>query len=120
MPTTNALFPSATTVAHIKRVPQWWETDDHFVYIGRKREGMHHGNPFSSKSNSLAGVKVNTREDSVENCRLWLMREAHQDVEPKRREWILANLHLLRGKTLVCFCHPHACHGDVLARLADR
>ena len=25
----------------------------------------------------------------------------------------------LRGKTLVCWCKPLACHGDVLARIAD-
>ena len=25
----------------------------------------------------------------------------------------------LRGKTLVCFCAPLPCHGDVLARWAD-
>ncbi len=120
MPTTNTLFPAATTVAHIKRVPKWWEADDHFVYIGRKKRGMHYGNPFSAKSESLAGVRVATRDDSVEECGKWLTGEAHQDLEPKRREWILANLHLLRGKTLVCFCHPQTCHGDVLARLADR
>jgi hypothetical protein len=25
----------------------------------------------------------------------------------------------LKGKILVCFCKPLACHGDVLAEIAD-
>lgn len=29
------------------------------------------------------------------------------------------NLDELRDKTLVCWCSPLACHGDVLARLCD-
>ena len=115
----NTLFPAATTVAHIGRVPTWWKTDNNFVYIGRQKRGMHYGNPFSAKSTSLAGVKVETREDSIESFRRWILGEAHQDIEPERRKWILANLMPLRGRTLVCFCHPQACHGDVLAWLAD-
>jgi hypothetical protein len=117
---TNTLFPAATTVGHIKRVPEWWRTDEHFVFIGRQKEGMHFGNPFSAKSRTLAGVRVPTRETSIDCFRRWLLGEAYQDVEQERRRWILSNLHLLRGKTLVCFCHPQTCHGDVLARLADQ
>jgi hypothetical protein len=25
----------------------------------------------------------------------------------------------LKGKTLICFCKPSLCHGDVLAEIAD-
>ncbi len=25
----------------------------------------------------------------------------------------------LKDKTIACWCHPKACHGDVLAALAD-
>lgn len=32
---------------------------------------------------------------------------------------LLADLHELRGKILGCWCKPKACHGDVLARLAN-
>jgi len=32
---------------------------------------------------------------------------------------ILRGLDELRGKRLGCICAPHACHGDVLAELAD-
>ena len=33
---------------------------------------------------------------------------------------LMDQLHLLKGKTLYCWCHPLACHADVLARYADK
>jgi hypothetical protein len=51
------------------------------------------------------------------------------EVIKKDRAWITSddrvavalrhNLHLLRGRRLVCWCAPAPCHGDVLAELAD-
>ncbi len=112
---------AATTVGHIGRVPAWWRNDpDHFMYIGRQKQGMHYGNPFSCKPRSLAEIKVSNRKASIDECRKWLLGEAHHDLEPERRQWILDNLYRLRGKTLVCFCHPEDCHGDIYAYLADR
>jgi hypothetical protein len=32
---------------------------------------------------------------------------------------LMAALGEIRGKVLGCWCKPAACHGDVLARLAD-
>jgi hypothetical protein len=32
---------------------------------------------------------------------------------------LIKNMHELRGKDLVCWCKPKACHGDVLLRLAN-
>lgn len=32
---------------------------------------------------------------------------------------LLAQLHMLAGKSLVCWCAPARCHGDVLVRLAN-
>ena len=32
---------------------------------------------------------------------------------------MLRDLDELRGKDLLCFCAPAACHGDLLLRLAD-
>jgi hypothetical protein len=48
-------------------------------------------------------------------------------VIAKFRAWITAgdgqhllrDLHELQGKQLGCHCAPMACHGDVLAELAD-
>jgi hypothetical protein len=52
---------------------------------------------------------------------------SREDVIEKYRHWKLANpslmAHLrseLKGKTLGCWCKPNACHGDVLAELADK
>lgn len=115
---------SPTTVIHIKTAPEWWRTDEHFVYIGRQNRGMHFGNPFSSKPRNIAEVQVESRQESVQAFRLWITGEDHQEIEPERREWVLRNLHTLQGKTLVCFCKQLdrfvSCHGDVLAKLADR
>ena len=37
------------------------------------------------------------------------------------REWVVAtnlDVEFLRGKDLVCWCYPLACHGDVLVQLS--
>jgi hypothetical protein len=50
---------------------------------------------------------------------------SREEVIRKYREWILKNDHLLsrlgqlKDKVLGCYCKPLACHGDVLAELAD-
>ena len=90
-----------------------WPRDKHFVYIGRKRQGMHYGNPFSCRPRSLAEVKVDSREESIEAFTQWLRGNKYLEVEPERRRWILDNMWRLRGKTLVCFCYPQDCHGDI-------
>lgn len=46
-------------------------------------------------------------------------------VIEKYREWIqtqpklLAQLSMLKGKRLGCYCAPLACHGDILKELAE-
>lgn len=48
-----------------------------------------------------------------------------ETVIRKYAEWIVTQPQLLdaldelRGQILGCWCKPEACHGDVLARLAD-
>ena len=70
------------------------------VYIGRPTVW---GNPF------LVGPRDGTRKQVIQ----------------KYREWVLDNPDLikrlpeLRGKDLVCWCAPLACHGDVLLKLAN-
>lgn len=102
-----------TTVVNLRFQP-------YDVYIGRLRGiDEHFGNPFSHVGSSLARVRVQTREDAIMAFASWLRGTAYRDVEPRRRNWILENLHTLTGKRLGCFCAPQPCHGDVLARLAD-
>ena len=70
------------------------------VYIGRPSK---FGNPF------VIGRDGN-REQVIEKYAQWLAT---------RPDLIKAAKHELRGKDLVCFCAPKACHGDVLLRIAN-
>lgn len=69
------------------------------VYIGRPSKW---GNPF------VIG-KHGNREDVIARFRAWIVGQAE----------LMACLHELRGKDLVCFCSPQGCHGDVLKELAN-
>jgi len=90
------------------------------IYIGRLNGMPHFGNPFAHKQGTLATVLVGSRQEAIERFRFWLAGQTDQNLEPLRRAWILANLYRLQGKRLECFCKPAACHGDVLAEMADR
>jgi hypothetical protein len=69
------------------------------IYVGRPSKW---GNPFE------IGVD-GTRDEVVARHRAWLPSQPQ----------LLADLHELRGKTLLCWCAPLACHADTLAELAD-
>lgn len=81
-----------TRVVHCKREP-------YDVYIGRPSKW---GNPF------VVG-RDGSRRAVIAKYRAWLHRQPE----------LLGALDELRGKTLGCWCKPHACHGDVLAALID-
>ncbi|MGH6878316.1 MAG: DUF4326 domain-containing protein [Rhizomicrobium sp.] len=69
------------------------------MYIGR---GSKWGNPFriSVDGDRAAVIAKHAR---------WLRDQHH----------LLRALDELRGKSLLCFCAPSACHGDLLLRLAN-
>jgi len=69
------------------------------VYIGRPSKW---GNPFAIGKDS-------TREQVIAKYRHWLISQTA----------LIAALPELKGKTLGCWCAPQACHGDVLAELAN-
>jgi hypothetical protein len=79
-------------VVHCKRAA-------HDVYIGRPSKW---GNPF------VIGCD-GTRDDVIARYEAWLLEQPE----------LVAALPELAGKTLGCWCAPRACHGDVLARLAN-
>lgn len=83
----------ATTVVNIRR-------DRFDVRVDRQTRW---GNPFRIGRDG-------TREEVVAKYEAWLAT----------RPDLLADLPSLRGKRLACWCAPLPCHGDVLARLADR
>lgn len=69
------------------------------VYIGRPSKW---GNPF------VLG-KDGNREQCITKYREYIMN----------RPDLLQSIPELKGKILGCFCAPLACHGDVLAELAN-
>lgn len=70
------------------------------VYIGRPSKW---GNPF------VIG-RDGSRDDVVRKFEEYLQSRPDL-IEAAKRE--------LRGKDLVCFCAPLACHGDILSRIAN-
>jgi hypothetical protein len=88
-----------TRVVHVRK-------EEYDIYIGRgflefKESDWH--NPFHLGYDG-------TRKEVLQKYRDYL----------STRPDLLARLHELRGKTLGCWCKPkYACHGDVLAELAD-
>lgn len=84
-------------VVHCKREP-------YDVYIGRPSKW---GNMFSHLSNSVAKYRTDTREAAIEEYERWL----------RGNDGMLHDLHEVAGKVLGCWCHPQACHGDVIIKL---
>ena len=70
------------------------------IYIGRPSKW---GNPF------VIG-KHGNREQVIARYECALLSDPN----------LMASLHELRDKSLVCWCAPLACHGDVLLRLANK
>ena len=81
-----------TRVVHCKR-------ESYDVYIGRPSKW---GNPFKI---GLDG----TREEVIEKYRNYIMGS-----------YLLEDTKELKGQTLGCYCKPAACHGDILAELAEK
>jgi hypothetical protein len=81
----------------------WNKRDRHTpsdaIYIGRPSKW---GNPF------IIG-KHGTREEVILKYRNYIL---HSPV-------LLMALPELRGRDLICWCAPEACHGDVLLELAN-
>jgi hypothetical protein len=84
-----------TSVVHCKR-----ESFD--VYIGRPGRW---GNPFRIGPDG-------TRSEVLEKFEAWIRAPERAELRAEVRRH-------LRGKVLGCWCAPKACHGDVLARIAD-
>jgi hypothetical protein len=97
-----------TTVVNVYHLEDGWQEDPQYVYIGRAGQGE--AGPWGNPYRLLPG---NARGTTLERYRQWLLNRLYD--EPDFREEV-AGLH---GKTLVCFCKPQTCHGDILADAAD-
>lgn len=102
-----------TEVVNFKDVKQHWNAetrqwdDPQYVYIGRRNR--FYGLPQSKWANPFRVVDFG--RDGAINAYHW-------DIS-HRITYGQLSLEELRGKTLVCWCSPLACHGDVLARLLN-
>ncbi len=90
-----------TRVVHCKR-------ECYDVYIGRPSKW---GNPFSHKAGTMAKFRVDSRQEAIDAYKKWIIEGEGQHL--------LDDLHELKGKVLGCWCKPLACHGDILAELAN-
>ena len=98
-----------TTIANLKQCGK----QANGVYIGRSAcRQFHFGNPF------VIGVDGG-RDEVCDKFETWLRGEDHHHIEPERREWVLANMHSMRGKVLMCFCAPARCHGETYIKLLE-
>ncbi len=88
-----------TTVCNIKDAPADWKSNFQYVYIGR---GSQWGNPF------IIG-RDGDRPEVIDKYRKYLEDNQH----------LIKKLGQLRGRTLVCFCKPDDCHGDILMNLTN-
>ena len=85
-----------TTVANIRTHTKTGNE----VYIGR---GSKWGNPFVINTHG-------TRKQVIDKYREWLWKQ----------DSLINSLPELRGKTLLCYCKPQDCHGDVLAAICNQ
>lgn len=102
-----------TTVVNYQDVKKHWDgfkqewDNKQYVYIGRA-----HGRskqPESRFHNPFKIGKDGSREEVIAKYRNYVIN----------RPDLLRELWALKDKTLVCWCHPEACHGDVLAELLN-
>ena len=99
---------SETNVINIKDAPEGWEDNSDYVYIGRGGHGHdgYFGNPYPLRSGRKRG-------STLDKYKLYLQRKITTDKEFEDK------LRGLKGKTLVCFCHPKPCHGHIMAHYID-
>lgn len=84
------------------------KNEEYDVLIGRSTKW---GNPW------FIGKKM-TRAQVVRKHRKWIKGyiRGPNGIEPPTKEEIIAEL---KGKRLGCYCYPLACHGEVLAEIAN-
>jgi hypothetical protein len=99
----------------------------HPLRIQRKRmKGFKH--PIGTKFVTRPG-KFGNPFRSAESFASWLesgdvasdlLKPMTPEELTERRQWIMANVHTLRGKLIACFCGlDDQCHADILARIAN-
>jgi hypothetical protein len=105
-----------TKVINIRTAPTGWQSNPNYQYIGRAGKGMtgFFGNPIIvGKTCEVCGEVHRTGGSTIDCYTRWLSRRMIHDMAFRNA------VYALKDKTLVCFCKPAQCHGDVLAQAAD-
>ena len=87
-----------------------WISNPNNVYIGRRL-------PFLPDHVPATWGNPYRPEDYESNGRDCCIKDFHIYFLKSRK--LKKNVHLLKGKTLGCFCIPFNCHGHILAKYAD-
>lgn len=95
------------SVVNLYSLPEGWQDDSQYVYIGRAGKGLDGkwGNPF----------KLNKEEDRAQILIKYTNYLINRIQDEKDFPWEVSRL---AHKTLVCFCAPKPCHGDILHAFA--
>lgn len=84
-------------------------------YIGRPSTL---GNPYSHKDDTKAEFKVGSRDEAIEKFEVWIREQLKSDNKISREIERLVEEYRREGHlTLICWCSPYACHGNVLAEI---
>ena len=98
-------MPTVLNVKHLG--PPGTPLPPNTVYVGRRN--IRYGLPASKWANPFRIGRDGTRDEVIAKSRAWVLQ----------RPELMAALPEMRGKDLVCWCVPFACHGDVLLALAN-
>jgi hypothetical protein len=100
---------SVVNIKKLQKVNKLWMLDSQYVYIGRPGHGLSSdfGNPFVLQDES-------EREKVLDQYREYLEKRIKEDADFRTK------VKGLYKKTLVCFCKPKACHGDILAEMVEK
>lgn len=84
----------------------------------------HYGNPWSTPKDRLSPetIVVQENEEAITNYRNWIEGTAHQNIQPKRREWIVNQINegKLDNKKLIYYKPGnYVSHADVLADMVN-
>lgn len=84
-------------------------------YIGRPGPL---GNPYSHEQGTLAQYRCTTRAEAVANYRAWIIDQISRPGPVTEAFTKLLNIYRATGTlTVICWCAPEACHGDVIKEL---
>lgn len=78
------------------------------IYVGRPSK---FGNPFTHLQHLGSNlVIVDTREDAIARYEEWIRSQPELMAAAKQE---------LKNKNLGCWCHPLACHAEILIKIAN-